>query len=245
MSIETGSPGPQANAGPDSRQWTARARKAGCGFPPERSCPTDNRVYGFLDLRIRDPDAGQSRLGDPHGLRPGHHGPTWCTCPRRPLRELTPPLERRGLFLLHGDTPVGQVLHGGVEGKPTADVDHRSCHLRDLVGAAFTAICPSRTSTPNGSPRKPRMASTPRGAGHLQRLELRQMLMWHIVLLPLVVVALTGVHVLMVRRRGIVPPFAAESDAPSASPGSSPQGSRMSRERNEGRAQAAPLQSRS
>jgi ubiquinol-cytochrome c reductase cytochrome b subunit len=34
-----------------------------------------------------------------------------------------------------------------------------------------------------------------------------QMLMWHIVLLPIGVVALTGLHILMVRRRGIVPPF--------------------------------------
>jgi quinol-cytochrome oxidoreductase complex cytochrome b subunit len=32
--------------------------------------------------------------------------------------------------------------------------------------------------------------------------------MWHIVLLPLVVVLLVGVHVLLVRLRGVVPPFA-------------------------------------
>jgi hypothetical protein len=39
-------------------------------------------------------------------------------------------------------------------------------------------------------------------------LNFGQMLMWHIVLLPLVVVAVVGVHVLLVRRRGVVPPFA-------------------------------------
>ena len=33
------------------------------------------------------------------------------------------------------------------------------------------------------------------------------MLMWHIVLLPLVVVALVGLHVLLVRIKGVVPPF--------------------------------------
>ena len=32
--------------------------------------------------------------------------------------------------------------------------------------------------------------------------------MWHIVLLPIVVAAIAGLHVLLVRRRGIVPPFA-------------------------------------
>jgi quinol---cytochrome c reductase cytochrome b subunit, bacillus type len=36
-----------------------------------------------------------------------------------------------------------------------------------------------------------------------------QMLMWHIVLLPLAVVILVGIHVLLVRLRGVVPPFAA------------------------------------
>ena len=39
-------------------------------------------------------------------------------------------------------------------------------------------------------------------------LNFGQMLMWHIVLLPLIVVVLIGVHVLLVRRRGVVPPFA-------------------------------------
>jgi ubiquinol-cytochrome c reductase cytochrome b subunit len=38
-------------------------------------------------------------------------------------------------------------------------------------------------------------------------LNFGQMLMWHIVLLPAGVVALTALHILMVRRRGIVPPF--------------------------------------
>jgi ubiquinol-cytochrome c reductase cytochrome b subunit len=34
------------------------------------------------------------------------------------------------------------------------------------------------------------------------------MLMWHIVLLPIGVVVIAGLHVLLVRRHGIVPPFA-------------------------------------
>jgi quinol-cytochrome oxidoreductase complex cytochrome b subunit len=40
-------------------------------------------------------------------------------------------------------------------------------------------------------------------------LNLGQMLMWHIVLLPVVAIALTGIHVILVRKRGVVPPFAA------------------------------------
>ena len=34
-----------------------------------------------------------------------------------------------------------------------------------------------------------------------------QMLMWHIVLLPLVVVVITLAHVILVRRHGVVPPI--------------------------------------
>ena len=42
-------------------------------------------------------------------------------------------------------------------------------------------------------------------------LNFGQMLMWHIVLLPAAVIVLVGIHILMVRRRGIVPPYAEES----------------------------------
>ena len=46
------------------------------------------------------------------------------------------------------------------------------------------------------------------GAGSIFNvLNLGQMLMWHIVLLPLVAVILTAVHVVLVRVRGVVPPF--------------------------------------
>jgi len=46
------------------------------------------------------------------------------------------------------------------------------------------------------------------GAGaYFNVLNLGQMLMWHIVLLPLAAVALTGLHVVLVRLKGVVPPF--------------------------------------
>ena len=46
------------------------------------------------------------------------------------------------------------------------------------------------------------------GAGaYFNVLNLGQMLMWHIVLLPIAAVALTAIHVVMVRIKGVVPPF--------------------------------------
>jgi quinol-cytochrome oxidoreductase complex cytochrome b subunit len=45
------------------------------------------------------------------------------------------------------------------------------------------------------------------GGAFFNVLNLGQMLMWHIVLLPLAAVVLTAVHVLYVRVKGVVPPF--------------------------------------
>ena len=51
------------------------------------------------------------------------------------------------------------------------------------------------------------------GAGaYWNVLNFGQMLMWHIVLLPAVVGFFVGIHVLLVRRRGVVPPFAADTE---------------------------------
>ena len=54
-------------------------------------------------------------------------------------------------------------------------------------------------------------------------LDFGQMLMWHIVLLPLGVGILVVAHVLLVRRHGVVPPFPPKDAAPpqTASVGSS------------------------
>jgi quinol-cytochrome oxidoreductase complex cytochrome b subunit len=47
-------------------------------------------------------------------------------------------------------------------------------------------------------------------------LDFGQMLMWHIVLLPLVLGLLVAVHVLLVRRRGVVPPLPLPGSGPIA-----------------------------
>ena len=47
-------------------------------------------------------------------------------------------------------------------------------------------------------------------------LNLGQMLLWHIVLLPLIVGVLVVLHVILVRRHGVVPPFDAQPPQPAA-----------------------------
>jgi ubiquinol-cytochrome c reductase cytochrome b subunit len=49
------------------------------------------------------------------------------------------------------------------------------------------------------------------GGAYFNVLNLGQMLMWHIVLLPIGAVALTVLHVLLVRVKGVVPPFAPDT----------------------------------
>ena len=51
------------------------------------------------------------------------------------------------------------------------------------------------------------------GGGIFNVLNFGQMLMWHIALMPALLVVLTALHVLMVRRRGVVPPFPAKGEA--------------------------------
>ncbi len=43
--------------------------------------------------------------------------------------------------------------------------------------------------------------------GFFNVLDLGQMLLWHVGLVPLVVAVLTGIHVVLVRRHGVVPPI--------------------------------------
>ena len=50
-------------------------------------------------------------------------------------------------------------------------------------------------------------------------LDTGQMLLWHVMLLPLAVGVIVALHVLMVRIRGVVPPFGIEDDGtPSLGP---------------------------
>jgi quinol-cytochrome oxidoreductase complex cytochrome b subunit len=77
------------------------------------------------------------------------------------------------------------------------------------VGAAFTGYLSQQNFDSQWISTQAKDGINSTGAGAIFNVtNFGQMLMWHIVLLPLVVVALVGVHVLLVRLRGVVPPFA-------------------------------------
>jgi ubiquinol-cytochrome c reductase cytochrome b subunit len=85
------------------------------------------------------------------------------------------------------------------------------------IGAGFTGYV-SQTNFDSqwiSTQAKDGINSTGAGA-FFNVLNFGQMLMWHIVLLPAGVVVLTGLHILMVRRRGIVPPIELSEPADSS-----------------------------
>ncbi|MCL5445023.1 MAG: cytochrome b N-terminal domain-containing protein [Actinobacteria bacterium] len=76
------------------------------------------------------------------------------------------------------------------------------------VGAAFTGYLSQQNFDSQWIATQAKDGINATGAGSFFNvMNFGQMLMWHITLLPLGVVALVGLHVLMVRHRGVVPPF--------------------------------------
>ena len=77
------------------------------------------------------------------------------------------------------------------------------------VGAAFTGYLSQQNFDSQWISTQAKDGINSTGAGAIFNVtNFGQMLMWHIMLLPLAIVLLVGVHVLLVRRRGVVPPFA-------------------------------------
>ena len=76
------------------------------------------------------------------------------------------------------------------------------------IGAAFTGYLSQQNLDSQwiGGQAKDGLNSAGIGA-FFNVLNYGQMLMWHIILLPLAVAALVGFHILLVRRNGVVPPL--------------------------------------
>jgi ubiquinol-cytochrome c reductase cytochrome b subunit len=77
------------------------------------------------------------------------------------------------------------------------------------VGTAFTGYLSQQNFDSQWISTQAKDGINSTGAGAVFNvLNFGQMLMWHIVLLPLIVGVIVAIHVLMVRLRGVVPPFA-------------------------------------
>jgi len=77
------------------------------------------------------------------------------------------------------------------------------------IGAAFTGYLSQQNFDSEWISTQAKDGINSTGIGAFWNvLNFGQMFMWHIVLLPLLVAVIIGIHVLLVRRRGVVPPFA-------------------------------------
>ncbi len=79
------------------------------------------------------------------------------------------------------------------------------------IGTAFTGYLSQQNFDSEWISTQAKDGINSTGAGAFWNvLNFGQMLLWHVLLLPLAVVVLVAAHVLLVRRRGVVPPFADE-----------------------------------
>jgi hypothetical protein len=87
------------------------------------------------------------------------------------------------------------------------------------IGAAFTGYLSQQNFSSQwiASQAKDGLNSVGIGA-FFNVLDFGQMFTWHVVLLPLGIVVLVVVHVLLVRKHGVVPPFPAKAEASSQPP---------------------------
>jgi quinol-cytochrome oxidoreductase complex cytochrome b subunit len=106
---------------------------------------------------------------------------------------------------------VGEVLDGGLAGQAPVDLDHCAVAFVASIGAAFTGYLSQQNFASQWIASEGKDGLNAAGVGaFFNVLNFGQMFMWHILLLPLVLGVLVVLHVLLVRKHGVVPPFAAK-----------------------------------
>jgi len=96
---------------------------------------------------------------------------------------------------------VGQVLHGGAGA------------FLASIGTAFTGYLVQTNFDSQWIASEAKDGINSSGAGAFWNvLDVGQMLLWHVMLLPLAVGVLVVLHLLLVRTRGVVPPIGVDVD---------------------------------
>ena len=173
--------------------WTARVREAAV-----RRCRPSKLLPGqaaglrrVVDLRVRRADDRRVRSSSwsPASCSPSRDRTWWHTSRVGLLRQQPAPVERGAVLLLHGDPPVGEVLHGRLARAIGDDVGDRRGGVPRLHRHGVHRLPRrSRTSPRSGSRTEAKDGLNSVGVGaYFNVLNFGQMFMWHIVLLPLVV----------------------------------------------------------
>jgi len=222
MSADVGTPAPLATGAPaplpeDAGQWTARIRRRAVGaFPPERLLPDRQPAYvaswiyvfGVLTLTSL---AVVALSGAVLALE----GPSWWHQSRVGLFVNSTHLWSVELFFFFMVVHLwGKFFMAAWRGRRRATWITGVVSFIVSVGTAFTGYLSQQNFDSQwiGTQAKDGINATGAGA-FFNVLNFGQMLMWHILLLPLVLGLIVVVHVLLVRKRGVVPPFPAKTAA--------------------------------
>ena len=196
----------------DAEQWTAKLRNAAIdALPPQRLMPDRQPAYvaswiyvfGVLTLAAL-------AVVIATGMVLAIMGPTWWHV--SPVGHFVNSLHLWSVESFFAFMVVhlwGSFFMAAWRGKRRLTWVFGAFAFLASVGTAFTGYLSQQNFDSQwiGTQAKDGINST--GAGAVFNvLNFGQMLMWHIVLLPLAVGVIVGVHVLLVRRRGVVPPFA-------------------------------------
>ncbi|MGD0219775.1 MAG: cytochrome b N-terminal domain-containing protein [Acidimicrobiales bacterium] len=202
----------QADLPEDALQWSARLRRAGvAAFPPGRLLPDRQPAYvaswiyvfGALTLAAL-------AIVVASGMVLAIEGPTWWHLSRVGLFVNSMHLWGVELFFFFMVVHLwGKFFMAAWRGRRRATWITGVLSFVVSIAAAFTGYLSQQNFDSQwiGTQAKDGINATGAGA-FFNVLNFGQMLMWHILLLPLAVGVLVIVHVLLVRRRGVVPPFA-------------------------------------
>ena len=199
----------------DSDEWTARIRGAAVkAFPPERLLPDRQPAYvaswiyvfGVLTLSAL---AACLLSGAVLALE----GPTWWHLSSVGLFVNSTHLWSVEMFFIFMVIHLwGKFFMAAWRGRRRATWVTGGIAFLVSVGTAFTGYLSQQNFDSQWISTQAKDGINSTGAGaFFNVLNFGQMLMWHILLLPLILGLFVVVHVLMVRRRGVVPPFALDS----------------------------------
>ncbi len=214
MNVET--PGRPETEHDDSRQWTARARHAAeAAFPPERLLPDRQPafmaswIYVFGVLTVVSL-AWVIITGCVLAVM----GPGWWHV--SPVGHFMNSLHLWSVecfFFFMVIHLWGKFFMAAWRGNRKLTWATGVISFLVSVAAAFTGYLSQQNFDSQWISTQAKDGINATGAGAVWNvLNFGQMLMWHIVLLPIAVTLIAGMHVLLVRRRGIVPPFSIEAD---------------------------------
>ncbi len=219
MSADTAVPAAPTTGAPallpeDADQWTARVRRRAVGaFPPERLLPDRQPAYVASWIYV----FGVLTLTSLvvvllSGAVLALEGPSWWHQSSVGLFVNSTHLWSVELFFFFMVVHLwGKFFMAAWRGRRRATWVTGVVAFLVSIGTAFTGYLSQQNFDSQwiGTQAKDGINATGAGA-FFNVLNFGQMLMWHILLLPLVLGLFVVVHVLLVRKRGVVPPFPAK-----------------------------------